>query len=167
MHPRRPKLALDAEQQHRLGTVQSCRLDQEADMGDADTDAKKQALFECVRQGAVRVMTGDCAVRKAEDVGGQELSYAEVKAIASVNTAVPTPAEAEAELQRLDVLRKNHQDEQYLARRSVRELPDRIAFFSRRIELLGEDVSTLAADDQIAVGNRPLPATRWGRSVSE
>ena len=133
-------------------------------MGDADTDAKKQALFEKVRQGTVRVligstakmgtgtnvqkrlvalhhldapwkpaeveqregrilrqgnmnkevaiyryvtegsfdafmwqaletkarfiaqvMSGDCAVRKAEDIGGQELSYAEVKAIASGN----------------------------------------------------------------------------------
>ena len=133
-------------------------------MGDADTDAKKQALFEKVRQGTVRVLigstqkmgtgtnvqkrlvalhhldapwkpaeveqregrilrqgntnkevaiyryvtdlgsfdafmwqaletkarfinsgyeSGDCAVRKAEDIGGQELSYAEVKAIAS------------------------------------------------------------------------------------
>ena len=204
-------------------------------MGDADTDAKKQALFERVRQGAVRVligstakmgtgtnvqrrlvalhhldapwkpaeveqregrilrqgnsnaevgiyryvtegsfdaymwqaletkarfiaqvMTGDCAVRKAEDVGGQELSYAEVKAIASGNPAVLTLAEADAELQRLAILRKSHQDEQYLARRSLRELPDKIAGLTRRIELLGEDVATLAADDRIVVGNRTL-----------
>ena len=30
-----------------------------------------------------QVMTGDSTVRQAEDIGGQELSYAEVKAIAS------------------------------------------------------------------------------------
>ena len=53
--------------------------------------------------------------RHAEDVGGQELSYAEVKAIASGNPAVLTLAEADAELQRLHVLNKNHTDEQYLA----------------------------------------------------
>ena len=149
---------------------------QVAIMGDADTDAKKQALFEKVRQGTVRVligstakmgtgtnvqkrlvalhhldapwkpaeveqregrilrqgnqnkevsifryvtegsfdafmwqaletkarfiaqvMSGDCAVRKAEDIGGQELSYAEVKAIASGNPAVLTLAESDAE----------------------------------------------------------------------
>ena len=54
-------------------------------------------------QGPVisQVMTGDNAVRTAEDIGGQELSYAEVKAIASGNPAVLTLAEADAELQRL------------------------------------------------------------------
>ena len=170
--------------------------EQIAAIGDADTDAKKQALFEKVRNGAVRVligstqkmgtgtnvqkrlvalhhldapwkpaeveqregrilrqgneneevaiyryvtegsfdaymwqaletkarfiaqvMTGESAVRRAEDIGGQELSYAEVKAIASGNPAVLTLAEADAELQRLAVLKKNHADEQYLARR--------------------------------------------------
>ena len=44
-----------------------------------------------------QVMTGDNAVRRAEDIGGQELSYAEVKAIASGNPAVLTLAEADAE----------------------------------------------------------------------
>src|SRR4029077_20429180 len=58
-----------------------------------------------------QVMTGEAALRQAEDVGGQELSYAEVKAIASGNPAVLTLAEADAELQRLTVLRRNHADE--------------------------------------------------------
>ena len=39
-----------------------------------------------------QVMTGDNAARRAEDIGGQELSYAEVKAIASGNPAVLTLA---------------------------------------------------------------------------
>jgi hypothetical protein len=156
-------------------------------MGDADSDAKKQALFEKVRNGVVRVligstskmgtgtnvqkrlvamhhldapwkpaeveqrddrilrqgnqnkevaiyryvttgsfdsymwqaletkarfigqiMTGESGLRRAEDVGGQELSYAEVKAIALGNPAVLTLAEADAELQRLGVLNRNH-----------------------------------------------------------
>ena len=59
----------------------------------------------------------------AEDIGSQELSYAEVKAIASGNPAVLTLAEADAELQRLTILKKNHADEQYLARRNLRDLP--------------------------------------------
>ena len=59
-----------------------------------------------------QVMTGDNAARRAEDIGGQELSYAEVKAIASGNPAVLTLAEADAELQRLNLLKKNHLDEQ-------------------------------------------------------
>src|SRR6266849_5614116 len=70
-----------------------------------------------------QVISGQNALRRAEDIGSQELSYAEVKAIASGNPAVLTLAEADAELQRLTLLKKNHMDEQYVARRSVRDLP--------------------------------------------
>ena len=198
-----------------------------AAVGDADSDAKKQALFEKVRQGSVRVllgstqkmgtgtnvqkrlvalhhldapwkpaeveqregrilrqgneneevailryvtegsfdaymwqaletkarfiaqiMTGELAVRRAEDIGGEALSYAEVKAIASGNPAVLTLAEADAELQRLSVLKKNHADEQYLARRNLRELPQTIARLERRIAGLTQDQATLSAHDR-------------------
>lgn len=193
-------------------------------MGDADTDAKKQALFEKVRQGTVRVligstqkmgtgtnvqkrlvalhhldapwkpaeveqregrilrqgnqnaevaiyryvtegsfdaymwqaletkarfinqiMSGDSAIRKAEDIGGQELSYAEVKAIASGNPAVLTLAETDAELQRLAILKKNHADEQYLARKNVRDLPGTIKRLTERADGLTSDMATIAS----------------------
>jgi N12 class adenine-specific DNA methylase len=206
-----------------------------AAIGDADSDARKQALFEKVRQGSVRVllgstqkmgtgtnvqkrlaalhhldapwkpaeveqregrilrqgnenpevaiyryvtegsfdaymwqaletkarfiaqvMTGQSAVRRAEDIGGQELSYAEVKAIASGNPAVLTLAEADAELQRLAVLKRNHADEQYLARRSLKELPESIARLTQRVADLAADMATLAAHagDPLTIGDR-------------
>jgi hypothetical protein len=80
-----------------------------------------------------QIMTGQSAARRAEDIGSHELSYAEVKAIASGNPAVLTLAEADAELQRLNLLKKNHLDEQYVARRSVRDLPDTIASLNDRL----------------------------------
>src|SRR5207247_6267534 len=104
-----------------------------------------------------QVISGDNAARRAEDIGGQELSYAEVKAIASGNPAVLTLAEADAELQRLAVLKKNHLDEQYVARRSVRDLPRTIAELSERLANLATDQATVAAhaDDPVFVGGRP------------
>jgi hypothetical protein len=210
--------------------------EQIACIGDAESDAKKQALFEKVRQGSVRVLigstqkmgtgtnvqkrlvglhhldapwkpaeveqregrilrqgneneevaiyryvtegsfdaymwqaletkarfigqviTGDNAARRAEDIGGQELSYAEVKAIASGNPAVLTLAEADAELQRLTLLKKNHLDEQYVARRSVRDLPGSIASLSGRLSNLMADQATATthANDLITIGSRP------------
>jgi N12 class adenine-specific DNA methylase len=209
--------------------------EQIAAVGDAESDAKKQALFEKVRQGSVRVligstqkmgtgtnvqkrlvalhhldapwkpaeveqrdgrilrqgntnkevaiyryvtegsfdaymwqaletkarfigqvMTGDNAARRAEDIGGQELSYAEVKAIASGNPAVLTLAEADAELRRLTLLKKNHLDEQYVARRSVRDLPGTIASMSLRLSKLSADEATTKAHaaDPITIGSR-------------
>ena len=210
--------------------------EQIAAIGDAESDAKKQALFEKVRQGSVRVLigstqkmgtgtnvqkrlvalhhldapwkpaeveqregrilrqgneneevaiyryvtegsfdaymwqaletkarfigqviTGDNAARRAEDIGGQELSYAEVKAIASGNPAVLTLAEADAELQRLTLLKKNHLDEQYVARRSVRDLPGTIASLSERL-------SNLAADE--ATAERPRRRLRSSSAIA-
>lgn len=210
-----------------------------AAIGDADSDAKKQALFEKVRNGSVRVLigstqkmgtgtnvqqrlvalhhldapwkpaeveqregrilrqgntneevavyryvtegsfdaymwqaletkarfigqviTGDNAARRAEDVGGQELSYAEVKAIASGNPAVLTLAEADAELQRLALLKRNHVDEQYVARRNVRDLPERIA-------RLNERLSNLSADQSTATAHARDPVTINGREYAK
>ena len=211
-----------------------------AAIGDADSDAKKQALFERVRSGSVRVLigstqkmgtgtnvqkrlvalhhldapwkpaeveqregrilrqgnsneevaiyryvtegsfdayiwqaletkarfiaqviTGESAVRRAEDVGGQELSYAEVKAIASGNPAVLTLAEADTELQRLVILKKNHADEQYLARRALRELPETVERLKKRLAGLSADMATAAAHepDPIVIGDRPCSRT--------
>jgi len=102
-------------------------------------------------------MSGESAVRSAQDIGGQELSYAEVKAIASGNPAVLTLAESDAELQRLSVLKKNHADEQYLARRNVRDLPQTIESLSQRLSGLSADRQTALAhaDDPITIGNHP------------
>ena len=103
-----------------------------------------------------QVMTGDNVSRSAEDIGGQELSYAEVKAIASGNPAVLTLAEADAELQRVALLKKNHLDEQYVARRSVRDLPGTIAALSDRLDKLRNDEAVAMAriDDPVAIGSR-------------
>ena len=103
-----------------------------------------------------QVMTGDNAARRAEDIGGQELSYAEVKAIASGNPAVLTLAEADAELQRLAILRKNHADEQFLARRALRELPGTIERLDKRLADLSADRATLTAHehDPVTIGAR-------------
>jgi hypothetical protein len=103
-----------------------------------------------------QVMTGDLSVRQAEDIGAAELSYAEVKAIASGNPAVLSLAEADAELKRLAVLKKHQADEQYLARRALRELPDAIARLERRMAGLAQDMATAQAhaDDPLTIGDR-------------
>jgi N12 class adenine-specific DNA methylase len=103
-----------------------------------------------------QVITGENAARRAEDIGGQELSYAEVKAIASGNPAVLTLAQADAEMQRLSVLKRNHADEQYLARRSVRSLPGCIDDLQKRLAGLIADQAAMKAheDDALVVGTR-------------
>ena len=120
-------------------------------------DAYMWQALETKARFIAQVMTGDSTVRQAEDIGGQELSYAEVKAIASGNPAVLTLAEADAELKRLAVLKRHHADEQYTARKSLKELPEKIARLERRIAALAQDMATeqAHADDPITIGGRP------------
>jgi N12 class adenine-specific DNA methylase len=119
-------------------------------------DAYMWQALETKARFIAQVMTGESTARRAEDIGGQELSYAEVKAIASGNPSVLTLAEADAELQRLALLKKNHLDEQFVARRRVRDLPATIASLSERVSKLTKDQTTAVthATDPIIIGRR-------------
>ncbi len=122
-------------------------------------DAYMWQALETKARFIAQVITGDNAARRAEDIGGQELSYAEVKAIASGNPAVLTLAEAEAELQRLAVLKKNHLDEQFVARRRVRDLPAAIAGLAEHVDALKADQATASTHiaDAFAFDGRACP----------
>jgi N12 class adenine-specific DNA methylase/SAM-dependent methyltransferase len=117
-------------------------------------DAYMWQALETKARFIAQVMSGENTARRADDIGGQELSYAEVKAIASGNPAVLTLAEADAELQRLNLLKKNHLDEQYVARRSVRDLPGTIGSLNERLTKLVADEATAAAHagDPVTIG---------------
>jgi hypothetical protein len=119
-------------------------------------DAYMWQALETKARFIAQVMSGDNTARRADDIGGQELSYAEVKAIASGNPAVLTLAEADAELQRLNLLKKNHLDEQYVARRSVRDLPGTIGNLNERLSKLttDEQTATAHASDPVTIGKR-------------
>jgi N12 class adenine-specific DNA methylase len=105
-----------------------------------------------------QIMSGRSGIREAQDIGGQELSFAEVKAIASGNPAVLVLAETDAEIQRLSILRKNHHDEQFIIRRRLRDLPDDIKRMHKRADGLKKDISTLHAnpDHAVTLGGRTL-----------
>jgi hypothetical protein len=119
-------------------------------------DAYMWQALETKAKFIAQVLTGDSTVRQAEDIGVQELSYAEVKAIASGNPAVLTLAEADAALHRLHVLQKHHADEQFLARRQLRALPAEITRLERRVASLTQDMATAEAHatDPVTIGTQ-------------
>ena len=122
-------------------------------------DAYMWQALETKARFIAQVITGDNAARRAEDIGGQELSYAEVKAIASGNPAVLTLAEADAELQRLTLLKKNHLDEQYVARRNVRDLPGTIERLTDDCRSLKQTWRRLKASSHafVTIAGREIP----------
>jgi N12 class adenine-specific DNA methylase len=123
-------------------------------------DAYLWQTLETKARAFSRMMAGDCTERRVDDIGAQELSYAEVKAIASGNPAVLTLAQADAEIQRLTILKKNHADELYLAWRKQKELPGAIDRLSQRLAALTADSKTASAHagDRIIIGQHRVSA---------
>jgi hypothetical protein len=119
-------------------------------------DAYMWQALETKARFIAQIITGGTVLRSARDIGGEALSYAEVKAIASGNPAVLTLAEADSEIERLSILKKNHLDEQYLARRHLRDLPGTISDLSDRLANLSTDQDTVTAhaEGPITIGNQ-------------
>jgi len=70
-----------------------------------------------------QVMTGHTAVRSAEDLEGEALTYAEIKAIASGNPAVMEKVRIDTEVRKLNQLRAVHLNQQHNIRWELRHLP--------------------------------------------
>jgi len=86
-------------------------------------------------------LSGDASVRRLEDLdGGQANQFAMAKAIASGDTRLMQKAGLEAEIARLQRLRDAHIDEKHSIRRTIRDLQGAIAYRTRRISEIEEDL---------------------------
>ncbi len=88
-----------------------------------------------------QAMAGDAGTRRADDIGATELSFAEVKAIASGNPSMLVLAEMDMDVRKLKLLRNEHARDQADITREVNALPHYIASSSERITRLEQDVA--------------------------
>jgi hypothetical protein len=89
-----------------------------------------------------QVMTGQSAVRVAEDLEGGALTYAEIKAIASGNPAVMEKVRIDTEIRKLDQLRAAHLNQQHKIRWELRHLPKDIRDSRENLNRLQADITT-------------------------
>lgn len=84
-------------------------------------------------------MTADATVREIEDVDEQALGYAEIAAAASGDPRIMERAQLDAEVQKLDRLRRAHEDEAFRARSDLHHLQSRLPLLNERLEALKKD----------------------------
>lgn len=99
---------------------------------------------------AANILDGSNILRRVEDLGEHEASYAEVKAIASGNPYMIDLAKVEADCQRLGLLKRHHQDRLYDAKRNLSSRPQDIASIRERVTHMDADLATLAAHPDAA-----------------
>lgn len=104
-------------------------------------DAYMWQTLETKARFIAQVMSGDRAMRTAEDLELAALSYAEVKALASGNPLVLEKAGVDAEVAKLTVLRSQHERRQWDLRQQAAVLPDRITTQKAYLAKLAEDLT--------------------------
>lgn len=108
-------------------------------------DAYMWQTLETKARFIAQVMTGDATMRKAEDVDATALSYAEVKAIASGNPMVIEKAQIDAEVIRLNRLKRQHQDSQHSIRLRIRQTEEMLKQEQKFAANLGLDLADRTA----------------------
>ena len=105
-------------------------------------DAYMWQTLETKARFIAQVMIGDATMRKAEDVDATALSYAEVKAIASGNPMVIEKAQVDAEVIRLNRLRRQHMDSQHSIRLRIKSAEHNITIEEKFVANLQRDLTT-------------------------
>ena len=105
-------------------------------------DAYMWQTLETKARFIAQVMIGDATMRKAEDVDATALSYAEVKAIASGNPMVIEKAQVDAEVIRLNRLRRQHMDSQHSMRLRIKQAEHSVTVEEKFLTNLQQDLTT-------------------------
>ena len=104
-------------------------------------DAFMWQTLETKAKFIAQAMAGDAGCRRADDIGGAELSFAEVKAIATGNPAMLVMAEMDLDVRQLTLLRKAHLRDQAKIAAELERLPQQIGRHGGRIALLEKDIA--------------------------
>ena len=105
-------------------------------------DAYMWQTLETKARFIAQVMTGECDLRRLEDMDGAALTYAEVKAIASGNPLVIEKAQIDAEVIRLTRLQRQHQDSQYSIRLRIKQTEASLKAEEKFAANLRQDLAT-------------------------
>ena len=87
-----------------------------------------------------QIMTSKSPARVAEDIDEVTLSYAEIKAIAMGNSLIKEKMDTENRLQKLQILKTNHENEIYSLENKVLHLEKKLQDTHNHIELIFSDI---------------------------
>ena len=103
-------------------------------------DAFMWQTLETKAKFIAQAMAGDAGTRRADDIGGAELSFAEVKAIATGNPAMLVLAEMDLDVRQLRLLRTAHGRDQAKIKAELQRLPGWIEYDKAEIAKLEQDI---------------------------
>lgn len=123
-------------------------------------DAYNWSIIENKQKFISQVMTNGDVARTCTDIDEAVLNYAEMKAIASGDPLIKEKMEVEAEITRLNLLKRSYTSERYQLERDFKQvLPDRIERLEAAIGKFKEDIVIRDSSSIFQKGMAPSSTT--------
>lgn len=125
-------------------------------------DAYMYQLLE-IKQGFIsQVHTPNPSVREAADMDEVTMSFAEIKALASGDPRIKERVELEVDVQKLSLLQKRHENQQFRLKRRIAAIPDELDSSRRQLDRLRQDKMLVDSSPSRVEGEKLPPMEVMG-----
>ena len=102
-------------------------------------DAYMYQLLEIKQRFISQIHTPNPSVREAADMDEVTMSFAEIKALASGDPRIKERVELEVDVQKLSLLQKRHENQQFSLKRRIAAIPEELKSSRRQLNKLRQD----------------------------
>ena len=120
-------------------------------------DAYMYQLLEIKQRFISQIHTPNPSVREAADMDEITMSFAEIKALASGDPRIKERVELEVDVQKLSLLQKRHENEQFRLKRRVASIPNDLDCIRRDLERFRKDKELVDSSPSRVDGDKLPP----------
>lgn len=125
-------------------------------------DAYMYQLLEIKQRFISQVHTPNPSIREAADMDEVTMSFAEIKALASGDPRIKERVELEVDVQKLCILEKRHENQQYRLKRRIAAIPEELETTRRELAKLRQDKVLLDSTPARVDGDKLPPMSVKG-----
>ena len=125
-------------------------------------DAYMYQLLEIKQRFISQVHTPNPSIREAADMDEVAMSFAEIKALASGDPRIKERVELEVDVQKLCILEKRHENQQYRLKRRIAAIPEELESSRKQLAKLRQDKALIDSTPARVEGDKLPPMSVSG-----
>lgn len=125
-------------------------------------DAYMYQLLEIKQRFISQVHTPNPSIREAADMDEVSMSFAEIKALASGDPRIKERVELEVDVQKLCILEKRHENQQYRLKRRIAAIPEELESSRKQLAKLRQDKALIDSTPARVEGDKLPPMSVRG-----
>ena len=130
-------------------------------------DAYMYQLLEIKQRFISQIHTPNPSIREAADMDEVTMSFAEIKALASGDPRIKERVELEVDVQKLSLLQKRHENQQFRLKRRIAAIPEELESSRRQLDKLRQDKALVDSSPARVEGDKLPPMEVMGRKYEK